>query len=236
MPIGSIMGWLMGLVMGGYAVEIPMVSIPAGSFWMGGDGGEDTLPRHYVTLKGFKMGTTEVTQGQWRAVMGSNPSAFASCGENCPVESVSWNDIQTFIQKLNRLNHAHYALPTEAQWEYAARGGTTTAWSCGNDPSCVETIAWYDKNAQETIHPVAHKQPNGFGLYDMNGNVWEWTKSCYTNTYGSPCLKQLKTSRGGSWSNSVDFMRTAFRVPDTPESRFYMIGFRLIQMEAVSTK
>jgi formylglycine-generating enzyme required for sulfatase activity len=189
------------------------VLIPAGTFTMGSPASEtgryDNETQHRVTIsRAFYLQTTEVTQGQWQAVMGSNPSHFSSCGSDCPVEKVSWNDVQEFIGKLNRMEGTDkYRLPTEAEWEYAARAGSTTAlyngpltilgdnngpeldaiaWYGGN--SCVSYSGGYDcsgwKNKQYSCtscgtHPVGRKQPNAWGLYDMLGNVWEWCQDWY---------------------------------------------------------
>ena len=132
------------------------------------------------------MQTTEVTQGQWRSVMGSNPSDFANCGNNCPVENVSWDDIQSFITAMNQRGDGTYRLPTEAEWEYAARAGSTSAFAnggisvtdCSYDPN-LDAMGWYCGNASSTTHSVGGKQPNAWGLYDMHGNVWEWCQDWY---------------------------------------------------------
>ena len=127
--------------------------------------------QHRVTLtREYYMQTTEVTQGQWRKVMGSNPSKFTNCGDNCPVEKVSWEDCQQFIQKLNGMEGTRkYRLPTEAEWEYAARAGTTGAYA-----GDLDAMAWYDDNSGGKTHAVGGKSPNAWGLYDMHGNVYEW--------------------------------------------------------------
>ncbi len=161
------------------------VLIKAGTFMMGSP--EDEEGRYYkeiqhqvILTQDYYMQTTELTQGQWEAVMGSNPSNFYNCGSNCPVEKVSWNDIQAFIEKLNQRGEGIYRLPTEAEWEYAARAGSTTAFANGGitERGCsydanLDAMGWYYGNADGT-HPVAQKLPNAWGLYDMHGNVWEW--------------------------------------------------------------
>jgi formylglycine-generating enzyme required for sulfatase activity len=161
---------------------------PAGSFQMGSDNGIPwQKPVHQVTLaKGFYMGRYEVTQAQWQKVMGNNPtfdSRSRSCGENCPVDNMSWDDTQEFIKKLNAMNDGYtYRLPSEAEWEYACRAGTT-----GDKSGDPDAIAWYDKNSGKTVHPVGQKQPNAWGLYDMYGNVFEWVMDNYHESYdGAP--------------------------------------------------
>jgi formylglycine-generating enzyme required for sulfatase activity len=168
------------------------VLIQPGTFVMGspeGETGRDSDEvQHNVTLtQKYYLQTTEVTQGQWKAVMGSNPSYFSSCGDDCPVEQVSWEDAQAFIEKLNLHENANrYSLPTEAQWEYAARAGSTTALANGNlvETNCsldtnLNAMGWYCGNGDDKTHPVAQKQPNSWGLYDMHGNVWEWCQDWY---------------------------------------------------------
>ena len=142
-------------------------------------------PRHKVKIsQAFFMGTTEVTQGQWRAVMGNNPSSFSNCGDNCPVENVSWNDTQEFIQKLCQkegLIPCKYRLPTEAEWEYSARAGGSTTYYWGNRMD--GAYAWYDGNSGSKTHEVGTRKPNAWGLYDMTGNVWEWVQDWYDGGY-----------------------------------------------------
>ena len=181
-----------------------MVTVPGGSFEMGSGNG-DELPQHRVTLKAFALGKYEVTQAQWQAVMGDNPSNFKQCGGNCPVENVSWNDAQAFIQKLNQKTGANYRLPTEAEWEYACKAGQETEYCGGNN---IDEVAWYGNNSQ-TTHPVGQKQANAFGLYDMSGNAWEWVQDSYHGKYnGAPTdgTEWLgdgakRVLRGGSWSS-----------------------------------
>jgi formylglycine-generating enzyme required for sulfatase activity len=154
-----------------------MVSISGGTFEMGCSPGPNScrggLPRHTVITSAFRMSAYEVTQAQWEAVMRRTPSAYDECGSNCPVESVDPVDVQNFIEELNNKTGKQYRLPTEAEWEYAARAGTTTPWYCGEDERCLDDIAWYWDNSGSTPHPVGQKQPNAWGLYDMIGNVYE---------------------------------------------------------------
>jgi formylglycine-generating enzyme required for sulfatase activity len=220
-----------------------LVSIPSGTFDMGcspgdtycssGSGGE--LPQHTVTISnGFKMSAYEITQGQWQAVMGSNPSYFSSCGSDCPVDQVSWNTIQTFITTLNSLTGRNYRLSTEAEWEYAARAGTTTKYYCGDDESCLGSIAWYDSNAGGMTHPAGEKTPNSFGLYDMTGNVVEWVNDWYGNySSGSfidpqgPPTGAHRVLRGGAWGSAGIYCRSSSRGYHAPSASNNHLGFRL---------
>jgi formylglycine-generating enzyme required for sulfatase activity len=187
-------------------------------------------PAHRVTLKSFYLGETEVTQGQWYAVMGSNPSKFKTGDENLPVEQVSWYDAKNFVDTLNkREKTTKYRLPTEKEWEYAARAGTTTKWSCGDYESCLDDIAWYTKNSGDKTHTVATKSPNAWGLYDMSGNVWEWTDSCWTSDYNSGQECKYRSYRGGGWGNDAVNTRSASRYSSAPGSRDDGTGFRLLR-------
>jgi formylglycine-generating enzyme required for sulfatase activity len=175
----------------------------------------------------FYLGETEVTQGQWYAVMGSNPSKFKTGDENMPVEQVSWDDAQRFISRLNsREGTSKYALPSEEQWEYAARAGTTTKWYSGDSESCVSSIAVYNTSSPRS---VKSKKPNRWGLYDMSGNVWEWTDSCWTSDYNSGQDCSRRSFRGGSWSSYAGGIRSAFRNINAPDDRDYNLGFRLLR-------
>ena len=183
-----------------------LIEIPAGSFQMGNAGGDvSEKPVHNVRINGFRLGETEVTQQQWQTVMGSSPSYFKGC-DDCPVDSVSWNDVQTFLKKLNAQTGLRFRLPTEAEWEYACRSAGKDEKYCGGDDA--NRLAWYGENSVEKTHPVAQKQANGLGLHDMSGNVWEWTQDCWHDSYhGAPsdgrawdkgnCAQRIL--RGGSW-------------------------------------
>jgi len=204
------------------------VLIQPGTFVMGSPEGEtgrySDEVQHNVTLtQKYYLQTTEITQGQWKAVMGSNPSYFSSCGDDCPVEHVSWEDAQEFIEKLNlHENVNRYRLPTEAQWEYAARAGSTTALANGNlaVTGCsldtnLNAIGWYCGNADKT-HQVAQKQPNAWGLYDMHGNVSEWCQDLYgsypdisVTDPGGASSGLNRVRRGGSWRNNARSCRSA---------------------------
>ncbi len=218
------------------------VDIPAGCFAMGRDanfeqGYDYELPQHRVCVDAFQMGKYEVTQADWVAVMGSNPSNFK--GRTNPVEQVSWDDAQQFIKRLNQQGGSQYRLPSEAEWEYAARAGTTTAYSCGDDESCLGSIAWYEGNSGERTHPVGEKQPNKWGLYDTTGNVWEWVQDCWHDNYrGAPsdgsawtsgCSSGGRVNRGGSWVSSASYSRSARRVNNSPDYRLSRLGFRLVR-------
>jgi len=197
-----------------------------------------------VTLtKSFYLQTTEVTQGQWKAVMGSNPSYFSNCGDNCPVEKVSWNDCQSFIATLNQLEGTtKYRLPTEAEWEYACRAGTTTPFNTGN---CLSTDeANYDGSRPYTgcpsgIYlqapvPVKSFSPNAWGLYDMHGNVWAWCSDWYGAYPGNevtdpdgPSNGTERVMRGGGWHNPARSCRSADRGLGIPGDKGYSVGFRV---------
>lgn len=214
-----------------------MVEIPAGSFDMGSNNGEaDEKPVHRVTFsKPFAIGKTEVTQEQWYAVMGSDPSYFNGCGDTCPVEQVSWNDAQTFIKKLNAKTGKQYRLPTEAEWEYACRAGSQLEY-CGSDNA--DNVSWNTLNSGgfffNTPHPVATKHANAFGLYDMSGNVWEWIEDNYHENYnGAPADGSaweggsMRVLRGGSWGKDPKFGRAAARSKFASNYRDFSYGLRL---------
>jgi len=210
-----------------------MVIVPAGNFMMGGSG-IDEGPTHEVNVKSFAMGKTAVTQGEWQSLMGANPSYFKLCGSSCPVENVSWNDAQDFVQKLNAKTGKNYRLPSESQWEYACRAGGRHEY-CGSDN--VDAVGWYDRNSGKSTHSVAGKQPNAFGLYDMSGNVWEWVEDWYHDNYnGAPTdgsawvsggEQKSRVLRGGSWNYGPTWLRSALRVSYTPGNRYGDDGFRL---------
>ncbi len=213
-----------------------MVVIPAGSFEMGGGTYPDEKPVHRVTLRSFAIGRTEVTHGQWRAVMGNNPSRFSTCGDDCPVESVSWNDAQEFVRKLNQKTGKIYRLPSEAEWEYACRSGGKQEY-CGGEG--IDSVGWYAGNSGSKTHSVAGKQANAWGLYDMSGNVWEWTQDCWNESYtGAPGDGSAWTSgdcgqrvlRGGSWNGKPQYARAAIRSGTGTAERSLSNGFRLARM------
>ena len=214
---------------------------PGGSFEMGdlfGDGDDDEKPIRTVQLDGFWLGKYEVTQGEWEKIMGSNPSHFKK-GDNYPLETVSWNDAQEFIKELNSRHNGRYAfrLPSEAEWEYAARsGGKKEKWPGTNDESLLGKYVWSSKNSEGSTHPVGKKKPNGLGLYDMSGNVWEWCKDVYVSDYSkvgtdNPIYRGTGGSRvlrGASWDhNDPRRFRGGDRFNGDPEARYLSYGFRV---------
>lgn len=219
------------------SIGMEFVKIPVGIFYMGSPkseaGSKDgETPQHLVTIsRSFYMGKTEVTQEQWQAVMGDNPSSFKNCLK-CPVENVSWDDAQEFIKKLNAKNEGAYRLPTEAEWEYAARAKTTGAY-----PGNLDSMAWYDKNSGGKTHEVGMKVQNDFGLYDMHGNVWEWCSDWYGD-YSSGAVTDptgaasgsYRVFRGGSWGSGAANLRSAFRGNNLPSDRRAYVGFRVVRM------
>jgi len=200
---------------------------------MGSDKDDIEKPVHRVNISNsFYMGKYEVTQTQWKAVMGNNPSSFSNCGGDCPVENVSWDDVKDFIRKLNNLqNDYEYRLPTEAEWEYAARAGTT-----GDYYGNLDSIAWHSSNSGSKTHPVGQKSPNAFGLYDMSGNVWEWCQDWYgsypsgtvTNPTGETSGSD-RVFRGGGWNYAAANLRSANRSFNSPSNRYDSIGFRVVR-------
>ena len=224
-------------------VSFKMVKVAGGTFTMGAtaeqeyDAYDVERPAHQVTLSDYYIGQTEVTQALWTAVMGSNPSYFK--GDNLPVAEVSWYDCQTFIDKLNslfsnELGGMRFAFPTEAQWEFAARGGNQSQGYKYAGSNNIDDVAWYWFNSDKQKHPVAQKRPNELGLYDMSGNVWEWCQDWYgryssnaqTNPQG-PASGTNRVKRGGSWRDLTLFCRVSNRSHGTPDYRDLNVGFRL---------
>jgi formylglycine-generating enzyme required for sulfatase activity len=226
----------------GGGVTMELVRIPDGSFMMGTDSTdyqwlEYSRPVHSVTIsRDFYIGRYEVTQAQWEAVMGDHPSYFDGC-DDCPVEVVSWEDAVDFCDTLSAMTGYDIRLPTEAEWEYSCRAGTTTEYSFGDDESDLGDYAWYDNNSGSQTHDVGGKLPNPWGLYDMHGNVWEWCEDVWHDDYsgvpsdGSAWTtggdSSLRVVRGGAWS-SYDFnLRSANRVGSRPDTRYNGSGFRV---------
>ncbi len=220
--------------------EDGMVLIKGGCFDMGDifdTGTPDEIPIHAVCVRDFYLGKTEVTQKQWEEVIGSNPSKFE--GVDHPVERISWYDIQDFIEKLNEKTGKHYRLPTEAEWEYAARsGGFKEEWAGTNNEEEIDGYAWYRSNSAKTgSHTVAEKKPNALGLYDMMGNVWEWCSDWYDRDYygnspennpEGPPEGATRVLRGGGWKSKPAQLRTVDRNDFDPSiKKFANIGFRL---------
>jgi formylglycine-generating enzyme required for sulfatase activity len=218
---------------GANALGIKFVRIEPGEFDMGsptseGDRQDNETLHHVKITAPFLMAATAVTQAQWRAVMGTNPSQFH--GDDRPVEMVSWDDAVAFCQKLSAKEGKHYRLPTEAQWEYACRAGTQTAYA---GTGKLEEMGWYQGNSDKQSHPVARKKPNAWGLYDMHGNIWQWCSDGdgpYAGDAVDPKGADNKSSRvirGGSWDNSAKRCRAAFRLSSAPDIRSHNVGFRL---------
>ena len=221
-------------------VRYELVPVKAGSFMMGAsddeaDANSDERPAHRVTLKhDFCIGSTEVTQALYEAVMGYNPSANRRGGDY-PVENVSYQDAMRFCQRLSQLTGDNYSLPTEAQWEYAARGGDKSMRYAGSD--VVDEVAWCFGNSDNASHPVARKAPNRLGLYDMSGNVYEWCLDWY-GKYSSadvddptgPATGDSRCIRGGSWYFFAEYCRTANRNGRVPTHRDDHLGFRIVML------
>jgi formylglycine-generating enzyme required for sulfatase activity len=224
-------------------IRLEMVSLPAGKFLMGSpdsdpDAYDYEKPQHQVKVNSFAIGKYPITQAQYQAVIGYNLSHFKNNPQN-PVEMVSWNDAQAFCQKLSQITGRTYRLPTEAEWEYACRAGTTTRYYFGDNANQLGNYAWYSGNSNRTTHPVGQKKPNGWGIYDMSGNVWEWCEDDWHDSYiGAPNdgtawldnnnrYQSSKCLRGGSWDNFPVNCRSAFRYGYIPVDRINYLGFRV---------
>ena len=224
-------------------ISFKMVRVEGGTFQMGSnDGSSAEKPVHEVTVSRFSIGATEVTQELWEAVMGSNPSYFK--GSKRPVEKVSWNDCQTFITKLNQLTGKTFRLPTEAEWEYAARGGNKSKGYTYSGSNTIDNVAWYTVNCYDKgesspdygTHDVATKAPNELGIYDMSGNVWEWCQDWYGSDYYSstpsnnptgPSSGSKRVKRGGSWREGAWLSRVSIRLFDELDYPRITSGLRL---------
>ncbi|OQX74564.1 MAG: hypothetical protein B6D61_11505 [Bacteroidetes bacterium 4484_249] len=228
--------------------DIEMVFVKGGTFTMGctseqSDCGDDEKPTHEVSVSDFYMGKYEVTQKQWLEIIGNNPSHFKNC-DDCPVEQVSWNDVQEFIKKLNANTGLHYRLPTEAELEYAASGGSLSPAGGGAGggfkyagSNNIYEVAWYEDNSSKKTHPVGQKQPNELGIYDMSGNVWEWCSDWYGENYyensprnnpQGPSSGSYRVWRGGGWYSNSWSCRVASRIRIAPGDRGSCLGFRLV--------
>jgi len=220
------------------SVGIELVPVPGGIFTMGskpGKGAADETPAHVVRVEPFYLGKYEVTQAQWQRVMGYNPSSYKH--PQRPVDQVTWLEIQSFISRLNRLEGTTlYRLPSEAEWEYAARAGTTTKWSFGDEPSSLSRFAWFGQQGDIGTQPVGGRAPNPWGLFDMYGNVWEWVQDCWHDNYqkaphegniwsGGDCSRRML--RGGGWNSPANFARSAVRGSYSPQLNDPDNGFRL---------
>ena len=222
----------------GNSIGMKFTLIPAGEFYMGSEESDDEKPVHKVKIKNpFYLGTYPVAQREWKAVMRSNPSDFK--GDDLPVEGVPWDNVQEFIMKLNEKEDTDkYRLPSEAEWEYACRAGTTTRYSFGDSKSELDDYAWYDKNSGSKTHLVGQKKPNPWGLYDMHGNVHEWVQDEWHDSYdGAPTDGSAWESgdgasrviRGGGWRRRAGDCRPADRGRLDPRNRGLSLGFRLLQ-------
>jgi formylglycine-generating enzyme required for sulfatase activity len=231
-------------------IKLEMVKIPAGSFLMGTEEGEvirlckeyetdwfkREMPQHLVNLQEFYLGKYPITQEQYQAIMGKNPSNFKNNPKN-PVEQVSWNDAQEFCQKLSDKTKKNYRLPSEAEWEYACRAGTQTRYYFGDDEKLLWEYAWYNENSGGKTHPVGQKKPNNWGLFDMHGNVWEWCEDGWHDNYkNSPkngtawndnhSQTKARVTRGGSWFYDPRDCRSAYR--GHFDNRYFNLGFRVV--------
>lgn len=214
-------------------LDMEFVLVDGGCFMMGdvtGIGSADEKPVLKVCLAPFYMAKYETTQGQWREIMDSNPS-YNKRGSNYPVDWVNWFDVQDFVELLNKKSSRNYRLPTEAEWEYAARDrGQDVVYSGGED---VETITWFRGNSSMHSHEIGTKKPNNLGLYDMSGNVWEWCIDWYHKNYQDGFMPpgettSLRIARGGGWNDRASFLRAANRGGYSPGSRSNLLGFRLV--------
>ena len=223
-----------------------MVYVEGGTFIMGATAEQknkykDEEPAHSVTLSSFYIGKYEVTQSLWKAVMGSNPSNRK--GDNLPVENVSWNDCQTFLRKLNAMTGKNFRLPTEAEWEYAARGGNLSRGYQYSGSKKIDDVAWYNNNSGGETHPVGTKAPNELGIYDMSGNVWEWCQDWYGDYHGysqtnptGPSSGSDRVNRGGGWDYDARICRVAYRSLNAPDVKFSLLGLRLALSQLRTTE
>ncbi|MDY6297051.1 MAG: formylglycine-generating enzyme family protein [Alloprevotella sp.] len=221
-------------------VSFKMIAVEGGTFLMGSpesdtEAYDDEKPQHEVTLSNYYIGETEVTQELWETVMDSNPSSIV--GPKLPVEKVSWDDCQTFIGKLNEKTGKTFRLPTEAEWEYAARGGKKSKGYTYSGSNTIGNVAWYSDNSGETTHDVGTKQANELGIYDMTGNVREWCQDWYGETYyekssttdpQGPASGTSRVLRGGSWDIIAQSCRVAYRGIFFPDLGLNNIGLRLV--------
>ena len=225
-----------------FKYEPEMVFVQGGTFQMGctseqgSDCESDEKPTHQVTLSSYQIGKYEITQWQWREVMGQDPPElkFKGC-DDCPVERVSWDDIQQFLKKLNNRTSKNYRLPTEAEWEFAARGGTRSNGYKYSGSNSIGNVAWFTDNSNNKTHPIGQKQANELGIFDMTGNVWEWCSDWY-GTYNSAAVSNptgatkgtARVARGGSWNRYAQCCRVADRNYYAPTIRDSDLGFRVI--------
>jgi formylglycine-generating enzyme required for sulfatase activity len=223
-----------------HSAEPELVAVQGGTFWMGCSSeqqgsceDDDERPLHSVTVSSFRIGKYEVTQAQWKIIMGSNPSGFR--GDNLPVENVSWGEAQEFISRLNAATGKSYRLPTEAEWEYAARGGNLSHDYKYSGSNNLYDVAWFNDNSGSQTHPVGMKKANELGIHDMSGNVWEWCLDWYGSYSASAQQDPMgaasgsyRVNRGGSWTYSAGRCRVAYRSSDSPNNRYRGLGFRVV--------
>lgn len=220
----------------GYCPQL--VAIPAGSFEMGAvDGDVDSLPVHTVRVSAFFLSRAEVTYDQWKAVMGPASRSRSLCDDLCPVFGVSWNDAQLYVKILSERTGKRYRLPSEAEWEFAARAGGVEKLGLGSDEAHLDEIAWYGSNSLGRAHVVGTKKANAFGLYDMHGNVWEWVQDVWHDDYngaptdGSAWMsggdEERRVFRGGSWFDKPTSLRSTYRSWNTPIVHYYGAGLRV---------
>jgi formylglycine-generating enzyme required for sulfatase activity len=219
---------------------IEFVTIPSGTFLMGSDdGGENERPVHEETIpKLFELSAYVITQLEWRVIMSSEPwkgREFVEAADDHPAVYVTWYDVKAFIAKINSIDSSfYYRLPTEAEWEYAARAGTSTRFSFGDDERALNGFGWYDQNSYNAgvrhAHPVGRKRPNEWGLYDMHGNVWEWVEDWYHGSYAAPAgPADEKVVRGGGYDYTANGARSSFRNHVAPNRCNHVIGFPLVR-------
>lgn len=221
--------------------EPEMVLVKGGAFLMGTNGVKDNAlsgdewPKHNVILRDYYIGRYEITQELWAKIMGSNPSHFKCL--HCPIENISWDEVQEFIRKLNHLTGKSFDLPSEAQWEYAASGGVNSSGYIYSGSNDLTKVAWYVANAENKTSPVGYKRANELGIYDMTGNVWEWCRDWYASDYyensskknpEGPAQGSQRVVRGGAWRTSVAFSRITTRFFEYPDAKSNIVGFRLI--------
>jgi len=227
---------LPGSILENSSIRMKFAWIPPGSFRMGGDKFDDEKPVHRVTItKGFYMGVSPVTQQQWQEVMGNNPSNFKG-DDSCPVEQVSWEDCRKFCDALKKRDGRPYRLPTEAEWEYACRAGTTMEYYTGDGEDALKKAGWYLGNSGDKTHPVGQLAKNDWGLYDMHGNVWQWCADYYgpykdlkdTDPFRlEKGAEDARVLRGGSWNYGPLRCRAAYRLGVAPSRRSFDYGFRV---------
>jgi formylglycine-generating enzyme required for sulfatase activity len=222
---------------------IEMIWVEGGAFVMGCTNEQkkecngNEKPTRQVTLSGFYIGKYEVTQAQWLSLMDSNPSYFP--GDSLPIDAINIADIEEFLQKLNARSGKNYRLPTEAEWEYAARGGRKSKATKFSGAANINEVAWYESNSGRHPHPVGIKTPNELGLYDMSGNVYEWCQDWYEDNYTyalkdnptGPTEGTTRVMRGGNWEEDAHSNRVSYRTDNTPSDRFNSVGFRVVLVD-----